>query len=149
MTTFSGSLLLLVLLMEIAPPRWHAASGLRVGYNSESTNQGAISLALEQAQRDGLLAGENFTYVPRTGLLPRVPCVPRVPSVPRTPRALRVPRVSRVPSVPRVPRFYHAYHAYHEYHAHHVYRAYHEYHSCRAYHVRTTLIVSPSACVPI
>ena len=61
-TMISLSVLLpLALLVEIAPPPWHVASGLKVGYNSESTNQGAISLALEQAQRDGLLAGENTT----------------------------------------------------------------------------------------
>ena len=36
---------------------------VRVGYNSKTSNHGAISLALEQAQRDGLLAGENIRYV--------------------------------------------------------------------------------------
>ena len=36
---------------------------VRVGYNSKTSNYGAISLALEEAQRDGLLAGENIRYV--------------------------------------------------------------------------------------
>ena len=33
--------------------------GLRVGYSSSSNSQGAVSLALEQAQADGLIAAER------------------------------------------------------------------------------------------
>lgn len=39
------------------------AESIVIGYNSETTNHGAISLAIEQAQRDGLLATQNIRFV--------------------------------------------------------------------------------------
>jgi len=39
---------------------WSSASAIRIGFTSDTSDYAAISMAVQQAQANGLLTGENF-----------------------------------------------------------------------------------------